>query len=171
MIYLEPNHVAAAVVQRIKDFIGELSYKDKSVDADSVVEITDDPAKVGNEDPDYVAPPWIGVFYNMIEEAEILEDGTPSSVPNLIGVLVSSSPNYTKGSEALKEALFYSRKIQDIVIKSGENDRTYEINIADDGQPEDIRIVTLRCDSLPRQIITASANLSVVEVRFKYVEP
>jgi len=171
MNYLEPYHVVNAVVQRLKENADQLIYKNKNIQQDNITEITDDPGKVGKEDPDYVAPPWLGVFFNMDETVDVLEGGSPSSIPYLIGVLNSSSPNYSKSFEALAEAMYYSRKIIDIVTKFGEDDPTYEINVAEPGEPDDIRIVTLRCDPLPRQVITASAELSVVETRFRYVEP
>ena len=175
MNYLEPYHVADAVKQIIKDNIDSLQYSDtkkiKTANVDLIYEDpTEDIENKTEQTSEGLVPPWAGIFFNLIDTGEVLEDGSTTDVPVLIGILVSSSKDCKTGNEALREAMFYSRMIIDIVIKTGLDDRTYSINVAPEGEPEDLRLVSLRCDPLPRQIINVSANLTTVMARFRYYE-
>lgn len=169
-LFLEPNDVIVAVRDWIKDNPASLIYKGKTISPNNVILITDDPTNKDPEEPDFIQPPWVGIFFNTIEGGVVENGGEAIEVPILIGALCSSSKDCTDSNEALREAMGFARQIINLVIKKGLDDQTYVVNVAQPGDPEELKMFTLRCDPLPREVITASANLSVVMARFRYLE-
>lgn len=167
--YLEPYDVAEAVVQLIKSKIDQFVYNDRCrVSINSVREIAslfdgDGAVSVG------MKPPWLGVYYNLDLEGDIMADGSPDSVPVEINILCCSSVGYENETKALRESMFYARQLVKVIPQGNLDPATgyFEINLGTEANP-DVRLLKLECDPQPREIVSADPNMSLVIAKFRY---
>ncbi len=153
---LEPEHVVKAVVKKLKSQKGLIRFGEYEIK--TIAEI----AEMPDEDSGF-SPPWLGVYYLLDDEGEVLEGGIPDDVPVTIGILCSSTPGQSSSCKALAEAMAYAKKIIPLVI--GE----YEINSGTEEEPME-HLVYLRAHARPREIIQANSDLSMVVARFFYID-
>ncbi len=159
MSKLMPYHVVDDVVKRLDSNKFEFIHDDK-YRVSTVAEIASEPVKDGKQ---LLAPPWLGVFYSLNDEADIMHDGSPYDIPVTIGVLSSSTPQHVSDKAALREALTYAYKTIEFVI--GE----YVINLGTEAEPNE-HLVFLKAQPIPIEIMQADANLSLVVTRFTYYD-
>jgi hypothetical protein len=156
---MEPFNVADAVVARLIENKSLFAYKNKTVN--SIEEIANMPNE--NGDVGGLKPPWLGVYYSLDLDGDVMTDGSPDDTPITIGVLCASSPGYKTETESLREAMTYARQVIDAVIGQ------YTVNAGTAAEPEE-HLVFLQAFEQPREIILASAELSLVAARFKYYD-
>lgn len=155
--YLEPGHIVDAVVERLVN--NRLDIKFKLAHINTVKEI----AEMPDTNDSGMTPPWLGVFYNLEDGGEVLQDGSVSYLPVTIGILCSSTPSAESETASLRESMSYARQI----VKYVNGD--YSIDIGTVEEP-DVRIVTLRAKSQPFEIMQADAELSLVVAKFQYID-
>ncbi|MBU1096850.1 MAG: hypothetical protein KKB34_10250 [Bacteroidetes bacterium] len=159
MNYLEPFNVVDAVITKLLENRSGFFYKQCSVN--SIAEIAKIPGADGEDHG--LKPPWLGVYYSLDLDGDVMSDGSPDDTPVTIGVLCASSPGYKSETESLREAMVYARQVIDVVIGQ------YVINAGTDTEPDE-KLVFLQTHEQPREIMLASAELSLVAVRFKYYD-
>jgi hypothetical protein len=157
MNYLEPGDVVDAVVKLLNE--NRLNIKYKLEHINTIKEI----AEMPDTNESGMAPPWLGVFYNLEDGGEVLEDGSVAYLPTTIAVLCSSTPGHDSETASLREAMSYARQL----VKYIKGD--YTINVGTVDEPDE-RIVTLRAKQQPFDIMQATADLSLVVVKFQYID-
>ena len=159
MNFLEPGHVADAVVNKLKSEIEDFSYNDNQVQ--EIVHIAKKP-----DTDDGVAPPWIAVAYFFGEDGQVLPGGNIYNLPVTIAIICSSTPGHLTDADALREAFHYARIAYDKTISQcGE----MEINVGTEAEP-DIRLVNLKAAKQPFEILEAGADLALVGAFFEYYD-
>ena len=161
---LLPEHIIDAVIARLEENRELLSYKGKSVNTIAQIhQVPEDKSIAANMG---FKPPWLGVFFYEGEAETIVENGEAFDVDLTIGVLCSSSPQYSRATQAVNEAQAYAKLVHKILLTTAPDNNIYFVNIGTEAVPDN-KLVRLSSDKLPREIILATSDLSLCVARFK----
>jgi len=160
---LLPEQIVEAVIARLEANRELLSYKGKAVNTIKQIDMapltTEIAANMG------LKAPWLGVFFYEDESESVLENGEPYNIDTTIGVLCSSSPQYSFAVDAVNEAQAYAMKIFKIILTTSPDYNTYFVNAGTIEAP-DLKLVRLVASKIPREVMLKTSDLSLCVARF-----
>lgn len=157
-----PENIVDAVLTRLNDNAGLLTYKDKEIR--TIRAIASLPEDLTSAQQMGFKPPWIGVYFFEGDANSILANGEAFEVEMTLGVICSSSPNYKTSIEAVYESFNYAKLVHKILLTAPPHENNYEMELIDGSS----RIFSLRSHKTPREIILANSSMSLTVARFNY---